>query len=76
LLWVKSAGKAGTLLGRRRHRARPPIRRMEPMKRAGHPEACVEHWSVGPEDWPRIEPKQSATRLVVPVLCKFFQYAG
>jgi hypothetical protein len=46
------------------------------MKRAWHPEELVEHWSVVPEDWPLIEPKQSATRLGFTVLLKFFQYAG
>jgi hypothetical protein len=46
------------------------------MKRAWHPEELVEHWSVIPEDWPLIEPKQSATRLGFTVLFKFFQYAG
>jgi hypothetical protein len=46
------------------------------MKRAWHPEALVEHWTVVPEDWPLIEPKQSATRLGFVVLFKFFQDAG
>jgi Tn3 transposase DDE domain/Domain of unknown function (DUF4158) len=46
------------------------------MKRAWHPEELAEHWSVIPEDWPLIEPKQSATRLGFTVLFKFFQYAG
>jgi hypothetical protein len=46
------------------------------MKRAWHPEELAEHWSVLPEDWPLIEPKQHATRLGFTVLLKFFQYAG
>jgi TnpA family transposase len=46
------------------------------MKRAWHPEELVEHWSVLPEDWPLIEPKQHVTRLGFTVLLKFFQYAG
>ena len=36
---------------------------MEDMKRAWHPEELVEHWTIVPEDWSLIEPKQSATRL-------------
>ena len=46
------------------------------MKRAWHPEELVEHWTIVPEDWSLIEPKQSATRLGFAVLLKFFQYAG
>ena len=46
------------------------------MKRAWHPEELVEHWTIVPEDWPLIEPKQSATRLGFAVLLKCFQYAG
>jgi uncharacterized protein DUF4158 len=46
------------------------------MKRAWHPEELAEYWSVLPEDWPLIEPKQHATRLGFTVLLKFFQYAG
>src|SRR5207247_8977402 len=53
-----------------------PTERMERMKRAWHPEELVEHWSVLPEDWPLIEPKQHVTRLGFTVLLKFFQYAG
>jgi len=49
---------------------------MEDMKRAWHPEELVEHWTIVPEDWSLIEPKQSATRLGFAVLLKFFQYAG
>ncbi len=36
----------------------------------------MEHWTIVPEDWSLIEPKQSATRLGFAVLLKFFQYAG
>src|SRR5215467_15634189 len=46
------------------------------MKRAWHPEELVEHWSVLPEDWPLIEPKQHVTRLGFTVLLKFFQDTG
>jgi hypothetical protein len=46
------------------------------MKRAWHPEELVEHWTIGPGEWPLIEHKHGATRLGFAVLFKFFQYAG
>ncbi len=46
------------------------------MKRAWHPEALAEHWTVGPGEWPLSEPKPGATRLGLARRCKFFQYAG
>jgi hypothetical protein len=44
------------------------------MKRAWHPEELVEHWTIGPGEWPLIEHKHGATRLGFAVLLKFFQY--
>jgi hypothetical protein len=46
------------------------------MKRAWHPEALVEHWTIVPGEWPLIEHKHGATRLGFAVLFKFFPYAG
>jgi hypothetical protein len=46
------------------------------MKRAWHPEALVEHWTIVPGEWPLIQHKPGTTRLGFTVLFKFFQYAG